>query len=381
MFELERIQGRTASERKVEIVERKGKGHPDHLSDSIVEKFSNKLYKNYLKKFGRPLHYNVDKLQAIGGRTTPKIGGGEVKEPIDIIFSGRATSKANGKQINIKRIAKESAREILSEVRYLDQDKHVNYLIKTREGSSMLKESVENPKANDTSFGVGYWPLSELENLTLGLEKYMNSKEFKRKYPFTGEDIKVMGTRRKDKITLTVAVAFIDKLISSYEDYFYKKEKVKEAIKEHVKKDVRIRINTLDNKEENQAYLTVTGTSLECGDDGAVGRGNRVNGLITPCRPMSLEATAGKNPVSHTGKLYNALALKIAKRIYKETDVDFCSVKLLSQIGKPINNPHVTSISYKGSANESKLKEVYNGTLKKIPELREEITKEKIRLF
>jgi S-adenosylmethionine synthetase len=49
-------------------------------------------------------------------------------------------------------------------------------------------------------------------------------------------------------------------------------------------------------------YLTVTGTSAEAGDDGEVGRGNRVNDLITPYRPISLEAAAGKNPVTHVGQ-------------------------------------------------------------------------------
>ncbi len=54
-------------------------------------------------------------------------------------------------------------------------------------------------------------------------------------------------------------------------------------------------------------------TSVEMGDDGATGRGNRGNCLITPMRPMSIEAIAGKNPVNHVGKIYNVIAQQVAE--------------------------------------------------------------------
>lgn len=71
-------------------------------------------------------------------------------------------------------------------------------------------------------------------------------------------------------------------------------------------------MNVSDTGSAQDSYLTVTGLSAESGDDGQVGRGNRVNGLIAPYRPMSLEAAAGKNPVTHVGKLYNIIAMRIA---------------------------------------------------------------------
>ncbi|MEM2967251.1 MAG: methionine adenosyltransferase, partial [Candidatus Caldarchaeum sp.] len=78
---------------------------------------------------------------------------------------------------------------------------------------------------------------------------------------------------------------------------------------------------------------------------GNTGRGNRANGLITPNRQMSLEATAGKNPISHVGKIYNVLAGLTAKRIYEETGrVKEVYVRMLSQIGKPINQPLSVSV-------------------------------------
>ncbi len=58
-----------------------------------------------------------------------------------------------------------------------------------------------------------------------------------------------------------------------------------------------VHVNTADDIKKKSVFLTVTGTSAEMGDDGSVGRGNRCNGLITPNRPMSMEATSGKNPI------------------------------------------------------------------------------------
>lgn len=80
--------------------------------------------------------------------------------------------------------------------------------------------------------------------------------------------------------------------------------------------------------------LVVSGTSAEAGDDGEVGRGNRINGLITPGRPMSLEAAAGKNPVSHVGKIYNVLARDIAEAVVARVpEVASAECCMVSRIG------------------------------------------------
>ena len=111
-------------------------------------------------------------------------------------------------------------------------------------------------------------------------------------------------------------------------------------------RNVAIDVNTADDPELGRYYLTVTGCSMEAGDDGSVGRGNRVNGLITPCRPMSLEAAAGKNPVNHVGKIYNLLSNLIAQDVVKESggNVKEIHVRILSQIGKPVDQPQVASL-------------------------------------
>jgi S-adenosylmethionine synthetase len=73
-------------------------------------------------------------------------------------------------------------------------------------------------------------------------------------------------------------------------------------------------VNAADDLQAGSVYLTVTGTSAEAGDDGEAGRGNRVNGLITPYRPMTMESAAGKNPVTHVGKISNVCASLITQR-------------------------------------------------------------------
>ena len=134
--------------------------------------------------------------------------------------------------------------------------------------------------------------------------------------------------------------------------YFERKNTILEALqkyiatKQHFFEEVIIELNTLDDpsRGENGIYLTVLGTSAEGADSGEVGRGNRVNGLISFGRPLSLEAAAGKNPVSHVGKIYNVLARETANRIYKEVNgVQEVSVFLCSQIGKPIDQPLIVS--------------------------------------
>jgi len=103
-------------------------------------------------------------------------------------------------------------------------------------------------------------------------------------------------------------------------------------------------VNTADHAKRGDFYLTLTGTSAEMGDDGAVGRGNRITGLITPFRSTSLEAAAGKNPISHVGKVYNVLALEIARDIVARLpEIREATVYLLSQIGKPLDQPLIAS--------------------------------------
>jgi len=203
--------------------------------------------------------------------------------------------------------------------------------------------------SNDTSFGVGFAPFSDTERVVLESEKFLTLK-LKKKLPALGEDVKVMGYRQGPKIHLTVAAALVDSEIANAAEYASVCEEIHDKLLDQAAKltrhEVTIDVNTADDPELGRFYLTVTGCSMEAGDDGSVGRGNRANGLITPCRPMSLEASAGKNPVNHVGKIYNLLGNLIANDIVKETggNVKEVHVRILSQIGKPVDQPQVASL-------------------------------------
>jgi len=59
---------------KVEIVERKGMGHPDSVADGLAESVSRALCREYLQNFGYILHHNTDECQIVGGQSQPSFG-------------------------------------------------------------------------------------------------------------------------------------------------------------------------------------------------------------------------------------------------------------------------------------------------------------------
>ena len=382
-------------EQKIELVERKGVGHPDSLADGIAEAMSKALCKEYLKKFDAILHHNTDETQIVAGDSKPEFGGGEIIKPIFILLVGRATKYFENEVIPTDRIALKAAKEYLkSTIRNLNIETDVTFDVKLGEGSAELKDVFirgEIPHANDTSFGIGYAPLSETEKLVYNIEREIYNK-FRKKERAIGEDVKVMALREGDKIELTVACAFVSKYLNNLEEYKTLKSDLTEWIKDiassYTSKKVEVFINTADNYKRGVVYITVTGTSAENADDGSVGRGNRCNGLITPGRPMSLEATSGKNPVNHVGKIYNLLATQIAKDCYENIDgIKEVYVRILSQIGKPINEPRVLSIQvipetgYDVEKMESKLKNIANEWLDGISKITDIVMEGKLSTF
>ncbi len=338
----------------IEIVERKGLGHPDTMTDGIMERVALELNKEYMRRFGGILHYNADKSLLAAGVTSPRFGGGEVISTMLIVFGDRATTEFMGESIPVEEIVVNAAKHWIKEnLRFVDPDEHVRYQVELKPGSAELTDIFRRGEqvkgANDTSAAVGYAPLSRTERLVLELERYLNSSEFKKSYPETGEDIKIMGSRHNNHLDLTIAMAFVDRFVESENDYFRKKEEVKERIISFLNErysdqfdEITVHLNTLDvrGRGVHGVYLTVLGTSAEGGDSGQVGRGNGVNGVIPLMRPRSSEAAAGKNPISHVGKIYNAYTHEIARKIIEEVpEVQEVYVWLLSKIGVPINDP------------------------------------------
>ena len=398
-IKVEFVSREPIEEQEVEIVERKGLGHPDSLCDGIAEAVSIALCKEYKRKCGVILHHNTDKVQLAAGRSNPRYGGGEVISPIYILLCGRATRVFEGEEIAVDIVAANAAREYMRNIRNLDVDNHVIVDSKLGRGSSDLLEvftgnrlrgkQTEMPMANDTSFGVAHAPLSEIESIALNVEGVVMA-EYRNKEKAIGEDMKVMALRERDKITLTIGDAFVSKYVDDYEHYEDAKRRLKDFIsgvaESYTARDVNTQVNMADTPES--VYITVTGTSAEMGDDGAAGRGNRCNGLITPNRPISMEGTPGKNPVNHTGKIYNLLADKIANEVVDSVSgIQEVYIKILSEIGRRIDDPKVATaqIVPKSAANpgvaEKKVGRIIDDWLANIAEITEMAIRGELRTF
>lgn len=340
---------------RLEIVERKGVGHPDTLCDALVENVSVGLSRWYLEHFGAILHHNVDKALLIGGAARPAFGGGEVLEPIEITIAGRATREMKGVRVPVDELACDlSRRWLAANLRHFDPA-HFRIVSRIRPPSGDLASLFARgaaqrvPVANDTSFGVGYAPLDALERAVIAVERTLAASATRREHPEWGDDVKVMGWRDDEAYGIVLACAFVGRYVRDLRDYLDKKERLRlfacEAASLAAGRDVEVAVNAADGETPDSLYLTVTGLSAEAGDDGEVGRGNRVNGLITPYRPMSLEAAAGKNPVTHTGKLYNLLADRIASTLVQEiAGVARSECRLLSRIGAALDDPHIADV-------------------------------------
>lgn len=355
-----------AEHRHVELVERKGMGHPDTLCDRAAEEVSIALSRYYLEHFGAILHHNTDKVMLVGGRARTGFGFGEILEPMYLLLSGRATSEVGGEPVPVGELAiRQTAGWLREQLPHLPLPSGmiIDYRIKPSSPDLVAifqRDGV--PLANDTSFAIAYAPLSELEQLVKGTELYLNSTEMHARYPALGQDIKVMGARTGEEIHLLLAIACLAEATPNLATYLELMETITRLVTaraaEYTRRKVTVSVNAADQPEAGIVYLTATGTSAEQGDDGQVGRGNRVNGLITPMRPMSLEAAAGKNPVSHTGKVYQVYAQSIVERICAAVpEVHAAVCALLSRIGAPINQPHAISIRVESEMSEQALRD------------------------
>lgn len=383
------LNGCSVEDLPVEIVERKGIGHPDSLCDGIAERISVEYSRWCEENLGLILHHNFDKVQLVAGEVDVHFGGGQMIRPIRIQIAGRGTPSYGDKKVPLEYLATEAARSHLREtMRYLDPVQHVVIECYSGRGASELMDVVRQVTANDTSFGVSHWPRSAVERLVYETANYINF-ELIDQFPI-GEDVKVMGCRMGAEITLTISLPFLAFDIPNARLYQETKEAARQAIQEFGQSldphPITVITNTADELE-GVYYLTLTGTSAENGDDGAVGRGNRVNGVIAPFRSASFEAACGKNPVSHVGKMYNVLALLTAQKLVKEIEgVAEATVYILSQIGKPLDQPLVANARIRPvdkltSALQAEVAECVDEMLARVSEVGVRIRHREIPLF
>lgn len=356
---VEEFMSASAGRQYLEIVERKGLGHPDSICDAIMDRISVALCAEYLGKFGRILHHNVDKSLLVAGQTSGAFGGGNVINPMLLVIGDRATFEVEGVEVDVNSVAIDTARNWFNEKMRFVEPEFMEYQVELKHGSAELMDIFKRKEgilgSNDTSAAVGYAPLSFTERAVFDTENYLNSKDFKKEFPESGEDIKVMGVRKGNELDLTIAMPIIDRFVGDESHYFRMKGDLLDAMNSYIRNYVEERgldivpfvsMNTLDVKGRglDGIYTTVTGSSAEDADCGQVGRGNRVNGIIPLNRPVSSEAAAGKNPVSHVGKIYNVLSHHIAEKICENVpDVAEAYVWFLSDIGSPIDMPKVAA--------------------------------------
>lgn len=340
-----------------ELVERKGLGHPDSICDALAERLSAALCRFYFERFGTILHHNVDKALLWGGAAKAAFGGGEVTAPMELFLAGRAVAQAGGIPVPVNDLAVQTTLDwFKTNLPNVDTQRHLKIHCLVRPTSLDLSDLYARQRrtgrwqANDTSCGVGYAPESPLERMVLTLEGELNSPAFRTRNPAHGEDVKIMALVHSGRVQLTVARAFVGRHVQNLDHYLALKaqlgmEAVKIADTAGAGGEVAVGVNVADEPATGSIYLTVTGTSAEAGDDGQAGRGNRINGLITPYRPMSIESVAGKNPVTHIGKLYNLVARDIARDIVARIPaVHAARCFLMSKIGSPIDDPAIADI-------------------------------------
>jgi S-adenosylmethionine synthetase len=340
----------------VELVERKGLGHPDTICDTLAEQLARQLALDYETHTGAVRHFNVDKAILAAGSVDIDFGGGRHTKPSRLVLVGKASTAFNWKP-DSEALAIQYHERLMEILPDADPDGFTVELWLNESAVDLAAvvhaESVA-PLANDTSFAAVSLPWSPLEATVHGVETYLNSTEYRATTPI-GRDIKVMGARQDGDITITVACPAMAEEVANRDAYDAVIQKVVNDVtrvaSEIAERPVVAQVNQAD--QEDTVYLTLSGTSAEAGDDGQVGRGNRFGGLITPYRPMSLEAAAGKNPAAHVGKTYHAIGYDIGQALIAETTATEATVRLLSSIGHPVNEPQVVHIQTAGEADAS----------------------------
>ncbi|MFH1280906.1 MAG: methionine adenosyltransferase [Candidatus Beckwithbacteria bacterium] len=392
-----------------EFVERKGLGHPDTLADALAEELSAKYSCYTLEKYGAILHHNFDKLGILGGSSHVSFGKGFLTQPIRILLNGRVSVSFGKEKIPVKKMLVKWAREFFSKKLPLinpEKDLDICYNISSQSSPGKTKEKgskegtrkywfrprnlddvqeLSKLSANDTSLGVGYAPPTKLERLILKVEAGLNSSDFKKSNPWIGSDIKILGFRNKESYSITICIPQIANFVRNVGNYkknlIKAEKKIFEIAKKQGVKKLDVNINTRDNFETLELYLTATGSSIESGDEGLVGRGNRINGLISPMKPLSMEGACGKNPVYHIGKVYYLVADIIAKKIHKKLNIPV-EVYLASQSGRDLLEPWVILLRVPhGFKDIEKLTRLVKHNINKIPNLTKKIIHQKILLY
>lgn len=382
------------------IIERKGLGHPDTLADHLAEELSRAYAQYTLDAFGAILHHNFDKLALLGGSSRVVYGGGEMRDPVRVLVNGRATRVCGDVTIPVDEIITRTVRDFLGRrLPHLGDAFTVELNITSNsspgaihtDGSSPERQSWFAPASadqlrerkvlisNDTSMGTGFAPLNGVERFVLELADTLSGpSDFTATRPWCGTDVKVMAFADEDRVDVVFCVPQISAHVPDRDTYVRNAAEVYQYAEDLVARmlpDLKatLRLNNRDIVERDELYLTVTGSSIESGDEGVVGRGNRANGLITPLRPMNLEGVNGKNPVYHVGKVYNIAARRIAEALHEELG-GYAEVHLVSATGQALAEPWRINVRLgDDDAGHDRVAPIVRATLDRFPELTQDL--------
>lgn len=395
-----------------DIVERKGKGHPDTLADGLAEELSREYSLRCLSRYGVILHHNTDKTALLGGSAHVAFGEGYLTSPIEVLVNGRFSSGVGGDLLGVEGMVDEVSRCYLGGMLpLLDRQRDLRirprisaasspgHVHAGRNGHSGSRAYWFNPRSvddlaelrrmfsNDTSCGVGYAPASQAELVARSLEERVTDPVFQLTHPEYGTDVKVMACRAGSEMNVTICVPQIARYTPDLNTYVQRKQELLAHLRAWTEElcptlRPRVSLNTRDDHERRELYLTATGSSIESGDEGVVGRGNRGSGVIATTRPMSMEGAAGKNPVYHVGKVYNLAATEAARRLYEETGLP-TTVWLVSQSGRDLEDPWFAAVqqSRTGAVCASTANRVVEEVVSSLHDLRDKVLGGRVAVF
>jgi len=366
---------RDPSRHPIEVVERKGIGHPDTLSDHLAEALSRAYSRHTQERFGMVLRHQFDKTGLMCGRCKVSFGDGEILEPIRVLVNGRASARLGDEVIPVRELLVDTVKSFLGErLPNIDPEKDLRIIYEVRDGlhsttggifggpdadaasihyrfhPRSLADLPESTvvQSNDTSLGCASGPYTPLEQLVLEIEDTLLAQSGSDAVPWLGTDIKTMAVRQGEEVSITVAAPMLSRVTPCPEDYFARVHVVEGIIRRLAKEImpaqelVRLTVNSADDLEGRKLYMNYTGSSIESGDEGLVGRGNRMGGVIAPLRPWTMEGISGKNPVYHVGKVYSVAAFEIAQRLAGKGLPS--SVYLINRMGQPLSDPWVAHV-------------------------------------
>lgn len=389
------------------IVERKGLGHPDTLADHLAERLSQAYSRYTMETFGAILHHNFDKLALLGGASRVRYGAGEMAAPVRVLINGRAARTCGDAEIPVDDLAEQTVRDFFAErLPTLADHLELRFHITSNSSPGAVITDADAPErtrwfaprsaddlrerrrliANDTSIGTGWAPKGPFESFVGELaDDFSGVSAFTDAHPWCGSDVKVMGYYEGDRADVVLCVPQMSPFVPDRAAYLANKETILAECRRLAGlrlpgTPVDFRLNVRDVPEKDELYLTYTGSSIESGDEGVVGRGNRVNGLITPLRPMNMEGASGKNPVYHVGKLYNLAATRLAHRLHLETG-GHAEVHMVSATGEPLDQPWRVLIRLsEPNAQVDKVQALVLETLAGFPALTEELVQDGVLL-